>query len=912
MKTTAFDVNFKKGNYSRIYTEVPTSDPGHAWREGMVSGNGENGYITSGSPYADSFIFQNIWFNYPSNDPRNIPEELTGQLAEARWNVFKQNSDWIIPSANGLPRKRTFYYCYHPGHQLRLTKNKTSNVSEYKRWTNYETAETGVSYTNADGQWERISFTSREDNVSITKIGMSSTGKKINMTISIDDISGMYGAENGKSDVTALKYKKLVSPDADYIGQVAHYPSYSGSELAQGGFAGLTQVIVVNGIKKKVLLSGSNELIHVGKEENPAIQILDAEAVYLITQCDRTFNMGDYEQFEGQTRYDLVDQIYNHTRLVANKYKNNQGCFDYGSALAPHALKHAREFNAVSFNLEGGVDQNFTDNESLILAQKATPNRINHALMEQIYNQGRYAMICCSGSSAPRLCGMWTGEWNPKWRAIYTLDANVNLQVASMNTGNLTQAQMGYITFFLRNIPDFARNASMAYSMHDAIQVSVNSDGDRGMHVEYDNSYPFQYWNAGASWCLLPMFEYWQCYGNQHIAFQERMNLKSLQPYLSTRDGGLTDDEFAELLQKGYLDLEKDILLPLLTKQANFWEQICTPEYYTDEKGNACYQQGKQVLQSGETYLIIPTYSPENHPIGYTSTLTANATMDIAAARDGLQMTIALEKAVKREGYEEAIQKWEALLSQLPEYQCDTDGALREWAMKEYTEKNNHRHLSHLYVAWPAYDTQHNKKLKEAAKIAIVNRDHFNKDDSTAGHGWMHKALVYARLKNGDGVVSSLLPMMTNEGYYTSLLTDHDTNRKWPTFCTDTSFGNVAAVNEALLFSNTGEIEVLPALPSTWTVGSVNGLIARTRTEVKKLSWNIADKEITVILNSKIKNNVIRLKAGIPWIAATVDGKEEQVYTDEIGSYLNMELEANHDVTVVFTLSYNSYSGGER
>ena len=170
--------------------------------------------------------------------------------------------------------------------------------------------------------------------------------------------------------------------------------------------------------------------------------------------------------------------------------------------------------------------------------------------MEQVYNQGRYAIICCSGSSAPRLYGMWTGEWNPGWRGIYTLDANVNLQVSPMNTGHFTQAQLGYITFFLRNTPDFEYNARMAYGMHDALQVSVNSDIDRAMHVEYDNDYPFEYWNAGASWCLLPIFEYWQCYGNGQIPINDNMRIYDLKPLLSVEDGGLTDEEFRQLIRK--------------------------------------------------------------------------------------------------------------------------------------------------------------------------------------------------------------------------------------------------------------------------------------------------------------------------------------------------------------------------
>ena len=151
--------------------------------------------------------------------------------------------------------------------------------------------------------------------------------------------------------------------------------------------------------------------------------------------------------------------------------------------------------------------------------------------------------------------------------------------------------------------------------MEDAIQVPVNCDGDRAMMVEYDSNYPFQYWNAGASWMIQPIFEMYQCFGNITVN---------------------TDFGDKELLG--------DILLPLLRMQTNFWKQLCTPEYFTDTDGNACYLKGKKSLNDGEKYLIIPSYSPENHPKGYESTITANAAMDISAARDGLRMNIEVEK----------------------------------------------------------------------------------------------------------------------------------------------------------------------------------------------------------------------------------------------------------------------------
>jgi hypothetical protein len=900
---------YEKGNFATSYNEIvsrKSNSSSRAWRDGMVSGNGEVGYVTSGSPYSDTFIFQHMYFNYPSSQPREIPEELTGQLEDARLNVFNLNDKWEVKAADGTKRHRTFYYSFHPGHQLRLTSAYNDNQKNYVRWTNYETAETGVEYTDKYGKWTRKSFTSREDGVSITKIEKSSEGQLINMTISIDDISDMCKAYDSMSAVTAQRYKKIVPDDCRYIAQIAHYPAYDGSELYDGGYGGVTRVVVEGeNAKKTRVVSASDESMLVG--DNASIKIENAEAVYLITSSDRTFEMtgstGDVmSAFSKMNSYTLLEELEEKTNEVVTKYTAD-GKFSYEAALKPSAKLQSEEFNRVSFNLEGDEEYSSYDNNALISEQRKNTKRINHEFMRRAYEQARYAEICCSGTSAPRLYAMWTGEWNPGWRGIYTLDANVNLQVSPMNTGNLTYSQEGYITFFLRHAPDFMYNAQMAYGMHDAIQVSVNADADREMHVEYDNSYPFQYWNAGASWCLLPIYEYWQCFGNRKIEINDYMRFDNLQSVLGVEDGGLSDEEFNAIKERGYLDLEEDILLPLLTKQANFWEQIVTPRYYTDVNGTACHDESKTELNEGEKYIIIPTYSPENSPVGYNSTITANATMDIAAARDGLDMVCAMEKAVGRDGWEEAVEKWTKLKNSISDYKYDSDGALREWAMSEYTENNNHRHLSHLYVAWPAYETQNNPSLAEAANIALDNRNRYNTGDATAGHGWMHKALVEARLKRGDGMMKSLLKMMNGTAYYSSFMTDHDTNRRNDTYCTDTAFGTVGAVNEAVVFSNTGEIEIIPALPKDWTKGEVEGLMARTQAEIENLSWSIDDGKASVSIRSAKDDNLIRLSCGEAWTKASIGGKALDVKSDERGKFVEITLSENEAQTVEFELS---------
>ena len=56
------------------------------------------------------------------------------------------------------------------------------------------------------------------------------------------------------------------------------------------------------------------------------------------------------------------------------------------------------------------------------------------------------------------------------------MDANVNLQSAGMNTGNMYDAGESYIKFVLKQIPDWEENAAKTYGMTDAIQVPVNTE----------------------------------------------------------------------------------------------------------------------------------------------------------------------------------------------------------------------------------------------------------------------------------------------------------------------------------------------------------------------------------------------------------------------------------------------------
>ncbi|MGN1203119.1 MAG: glycoside hydrolase N-terminal domain-containing protein, partial [Eubacterium sp.] len=242
--------DLSKISYSEEYTELSAvkKNSTKKWRQGMVSGNGLQGFVESGSPYSDTFIFQNMHFIMPNENVRYCPETFN-ELEAVKQSIV--NGEDITDNAS-----YDDVYRFHPGGQLRIDIDGKGK-SNYVRYTDYETSQVGVHYENKDGVWDRKSFTSMADGAVITQIASSSTGAKLNLTLSFDDLSTL--ANFGESDEVNLKYKKLVSDSADSIALVAHYPDYENSELKNGGYATLTYVAAIGGTKEKIVLDKNTD-----------------------------------------------------------------------------------------------------------------------------------------------------------------------------------------------------------------------------------------------------------------------------------------------------------------------------------------------------------------------------------------------------------------------------------------------------------------------------------------------------------------------------------------------------------------------------------------------------------------------------------------------------------------------------
>ena len=297
-------------------------------------------------------------------------------------------------------------------------------------------------------------------------------------------------------------------------------------------------------------------------------------------------------------------------------------------------------------------------------------------------------------------------------------------------------------------------------------------------------------------------------------------------------------DHYDFTQDKGYLER----IYPIMRQACDYWDAV--------------------LIKKPDGSILTPvTYSPEHGPheegVSFAQQLVWDLFSNTASAADVL--------GVDRDFRERIAAKRDKLVGP----KIGRWGQLQEWLSDIDDPQDHHRHTSHLVGVYPGVQISPSTspELAKAAGVSLAARG----EDST---GWAlaWRINIWARLLDPESayrlvrrqlrpVSAQKTPGASGGGTYSNLLDSH------PPFQIDGNFGFTSGVAEMLVQSQSGMIELLPALPKAWPDGAIKGIRARGGFTVE-MSWKSAKVASFRITSKQPKTVKVRINGELKTITS--------------------------------------------
>lgn len=381
----------------------------------------------------------------------------------------------------------------------------------------------------------------------------------------------------------------------------------------------------------------------------------------------------------------------------------------------------------------------------------------------------------------------------PPWKGDFHHDLNTQLSYWPSYSANHLKEALGYLNHFESNKNNYKRYTKQFFGKDGIAVPGVTTlDGtEMGGWIQYS---------------LSPTVSAWI---SQHYYLQWRYSM---------------DKEF--LKEKAY---------PWIKSTAQFLEQISVID-----------------PQTGKRKLVISS-SPEINDNDISAWFTKTTNYDLSLMQ--FNFKVAAELANELNLQEEA-RHWQEILNQLPELALSERKELL--VTPEYPYSSSHRHFSHMMAIHPLglIKWEDSETSQEIIRSSIKLLDNIGPSGWT-GYSYSWLGNLKARAKDGEGAAKALSIFSTAFCSSNSFHVNGDQTKsgyssmQYRPFTLEGNFAFASGLQEMLIQSHAGFLEIFPAIPAHWENVSFQTMRAEGAFLVS------AEKE-----NGKLKSLKIRSEKG--------------------------------------------------